>query len=67
MKMNSTDELRQKDENTLKDELLVLLREQFNLRMQKSDGSVVKPHLFKQLRQSIARIRTILNEKSKLA
>ena len=31
--------------SSLKDELIALLREQFNLRMQKGGGNPVKPHL----------------------
>lgn len=58
-------ELREKSADELKQEKLDLLREQFNLRMQKSTGQLAKPHLFKQVRRNIARINTILGEKQK--
>ena len=48
------------DLNTLK---LELLREQFNLRMQKGTGQLTKNHLFKIVRRNLARIETILNQK----
>lgn len=57
-------ELRQKTIAELKEERLALLREQFNLRMQKATGQLSKPHQFKQVRRSIARINTILAEKA---
>jgi large subunit ribosomal protein L29 len=43
--------------------LLALLKEQFNLRIQKGSGQAAKSHLFKKVRLGIARIKTILNEK----
>lgn len=48
--------------SSLKDELLSLLREQFNLRMQKGSGAAVKPHLFKQVRRQIARVKTRMHQ-----
>lgn len=57
-------ELRQKGVNELKQERLALLREQFNLRMQRATGQLSKPHRFKQVRRDIARINTVLAEKS---
>jgi len=56
-------ELRSKTTDELKTELLALLREQFNLRVQKGMGQPPKPHLFKRVRLDIARIKTILKEK----
>ncbi len=55
-------EFRQKNVDELKQELLGLLREQFNLRMQKATGQLGKPHLFRQVRRNIARLKTVLNE-----
>ncbi|MFZ5594541.1 MAG: 50S ribosomal protein L29 [Pseudomonadota bacterium] len=57
-------DLRQKNVAELKQELLGSLREQFNLRMQKGSGQLSKPHQVKAVRRSIARIKTILNEKA---
>ena len=56
-------ELRNKSVEELAKELLSLLREQFNLRIQKSTGQGLKSHLFKQVRLNIARVKTILREK----
>lgn len=51
------------------DELSQLLREQeeelFNLRSAKNTGQLDKPHKFKKVRKTIARIKTIFNERSK--
>lgn len=58
-----TSELRQKSVDELKKEMLGLLKEQFNLRMQRGAGSVAKPHLFMRVRRDIARVKTILCEK----
>jgi len=57
-------ELRQKNVEELNKELHELLREQFNLRMQKGTGQLTRPHQVKTVRRSIARIKTVLNEKS---
>ena len=46
-------------------ELLVDLREQFNLRMQKGSGQLGSPGRFRVVRREIARIKTVLNEKTK--
>jgi large subunit ribosomal protein L29 len=58
-------ELRQKGAGELQEELLSLLREQFNLRVQRATGQLAKPHLFKQVRRNIARVRLVLDEKRK--
>jgi large subunit ribosomal protein L29 len=57
-------ELREKSVDELSQELNGLLREQFNLRMQKGVGQVAKPDQFKKVRRSIARVNTVLNEKA---
>jgi large subunit ribosomal protein L29 len=56
-------ELRNKSVEELKEEMLALLKEQFNLRMQKGAGQPPKPDLFRKVRHDIARIKTILKEK----
>lgn len=61
--MNAS-ELRAKSADELKQELLALLREQFNLRMQRATGQLAKPHLFGQVRRNIARVKTVLGEKA---
>ena len=57
------EELRGKAVNDLREELEGLLKEQFNLRMQKGTGQLGKPHELSRVRRDIARIRTVLNEK----
>lgn len=57
-------ELRAKSEKELRDELLALRREQFNLRMQQGAGNMPKVHRFGAVRKDIARIKTVLNEKN---
>jgi len=60
---SSAKELREKDEAGLKEEILNIRKEQFNLRMQQGAGEMAKPHLFKNARRDIARVKTILAEK----
>lgn len=57
-------ELRNKSATELRDELQSLLREQFNLRMQKGTGQLARPHQFKRIRKDIARVKTIMNEQA---
>ena len=57
-------EIRQKGVEELNEELLGLLREQFNLRMQKGTGQLSQPHRVQTVRRDIARIKTILKEKA---
>ncbi|HEY5700504.1 MAG TPA: 50S ribosomal protein L29 [Gammaproteobacteria bacterium] len=60
--MNAHD-LRARNERELRDELSELLREQFNLRMQRGIGQLATPHDLRRVRRDIARVRTVLNEK----
>jgi len=60
--MNAQD-MREKNETELRDELSGLLREQFNLRMQRGIGQLPTPHDLRRVRRDIARIKTVLNEK----
>lgn len=55
-------ELKTKSATELQDELLALLRQQFNLRMQKATGQLTATHQLKVVRRDIARLKTILNE-----
>ena len=57
-------ELREKSVEELNTELLNLLREQFNLRMQDASGQLQQSHLLKQVRRDVARVKTLLNEKA---
>lgn len=58
-------ELRTRKPGELQEQLVELLREQFNLRMQKGSGQLGNPSRFKAVRREIARIKTVLNEKAK--
>lgn len=60
--MNAS-ELRQKSAEELKQELLKVMREQFNLRMGKATGQLSKTHTLGVNRKDIARIKTVLAEK----
>ena len=62
--MKSSD-LRAMSVAELEKELFELLREQFNLRMQKGSGQLTRVHLLKNVRLNIARVKTILTEKAK--
>lgn len=62
--MNAS-ELREKSADELRMELDGLLREQFNLRMQKGTGQLSRPDQVKKVRRDIARIKTVLNEKAR--
>ncbi|RUO20046.1 50S ribosomal protein L29 [Aliidiomarina iranensis] len=57
-------ELKAKSVEELNQELLGLLREQFNLRMQAATGQMNQTHLLRQVRKDIARVKTVLNEKA---
>lgn len=59
----SINELRNKSMDALRKELLDLMKEQFSLRMQKGMSEIPRPHLYKQVRRNIARVKTILKEK----
>ena len=48
----------------LKTELLALLREQFNLRIQSSINQRQQTHTLRAVRRDIARLKTILTERA---
>ncbi len=62
--MKATD-LRAKSNEELGDELLALRREAFNLRMQQGTGQLARPSQVRVVRKDIARIKTILKERTK--
>ncbi len=57
-------ELRGKTAQELNEQLLGLLRDQFNLRMQKATGQLGQSHLLKQVKRDIARVKTVLNQQA---
>jgi large subunit ribosomal protein L29 len=60
-----SDDLRHKSEDQLKDELIGLRKEAFNLRFQRATGQLENTARVGQVRRGIARIKTILTEKRK--
>ncbi|CAL4323913.1 50S ribosomal protein L29 [Buchnera aphidicola (Sipha maydis)] len=62
MKVN---ELRKKKYEDLNLELISLLREKFNLKMQLSNKKLQNTHLLKENRKKIAILKTILSEQEK--
>ncbi len=58
-------ELRQKGAGELREELLKLRREQFNLRMAQATGQAVKTDQAGKVRRNIARVKTVLGEQSR--
>ncbi len=57
-------ELREKTAQQLNEQLLGLLRDQFNLRMQKATGQLGQSHLLSQVKRDIARVKTALNQQA---
>ncbi|MFT0213662.1 50S ribosomal protein L29 [Pseudomonas sp. F1_0610] len=57
-------ELREKSVEQLNEQLLDLLRDQFNLRMQKATGQLSQTHLLLQVKRDIARVKTVLKQKA---
>ena len=60
-------ELREKSVAELNQQILELLREQFNLRMQRAHEQLNRHTQLRSVRRDIARVQTILNEKKRLA
>jgi large subunit ribosomal protein L29 len=56
-------ELKEKSAGELQQEIDTLVKDQFNLRMQKSTGQLGQTHLLRQTKKDIARVKTVLNEK----
>ncbi len=61
--MKDTNELRKLTIDELETELLSLRKDQFNLRMKKANGTLDKSHHIKQVRRSIAKVKTLMTEK----
>ncbi|CAD5108878.1 50S ribosomal protein L29 [Zestomonas carbonaria] len=57
-------ELRGKSAQELNEQLLGLLRDQFNLRMQKATGQLGQSHLLSQVKRDIARVKTVLTQQA---
>ncbi len=57
-------EVRDMTTDELKDKLIQLKKEQFNLRFQKASGQLEKTARIGEVRRDIARVKTILGEKN---
>ena len=62
--MTKTKDLINLSEEELIAKETALRRELFELNQQRYSGRVEKPHLFRQIRKDIARIQTVLTDKS---
>ncbi|HEU5338287.1 MAG TPA: 50S ribosomal protein L29 [Sulfuricaulis sp.] len=57
-------DFREMDAAARQKEITDMLREQFNLRMQKATGQLANTANLTKVRRNIARLRTVMNEKS---
>lgn len=58
-------EVRAKSEDELKESLIDLKKEQFNLRFQRATGQVENTARIRDVRRSIARVKTVLGQRAK--
>ena len=65
--MSVAKELRAKEPSELRESLLQLKKEQFNLRFQKATGQLEGTARVREVRREIARIKTVLREKQAVA
>ncbi len=65
--MASAEDLRQKSDDELNDELRNLKREQLNLRFRRASGQLEATSRVREVRRDIARINTIMNERRQAA
>ncbi len=63
----NADELRQKTPDQLRDQLVALKKEAFNLRFQKATNQLENTARMRQVRRDAARVKTVLNEKAREA
>ena len=62
--MAAIDDLKVKTDDQLQEQLTELKREQFNLRFQSATNQLEKPARVRVVRRSIARIRTLQNQRA---
>ena len=63
--MAAIDQLKQQSDDQLQQQLGELKREQFNLRFQSATNQLEKPSRVKEVRRTIARIKTLQNERAR--
>ena len=62
--MAQIDDLKSRTDDQLVEQLAELKREQFNLRFQAATNQIEKPSRVREVRRTIARIRTLQNERA---
>jgi large subunit ribosomal protein L29 len=67
MMAQKTEDLRQKSDDQLSEELTNLKREQFNLRFQAATNQLEAPARIREVRRTIAKIKTLQNERTRSA
>ena len=65
--MSKIEDLRTKSDDQLTEELTELKREQFNLRFQAATNQLEKPARIREVRRSIATIKTLQGERTRAA
>ena len=65
--MAKTEDLRQKSDDQLAEELTTLKREQFTLRFQAATNQLEAPARIREVRRTIAKIKTLQSERSRSA
>ena len=63
--MAATDDLKVKTDDQLQQQLGELKREQFNLRFQSATNQLEKPSRVREVRRTIARIKTLQTQRAK--
>ena len=63
--MATNDDLKVKTDDQLATQLAELKREQFNLRFQAATNQLEKPSRVREVRRTIARIKTLQNQRAK--
>ena len=59
------EDIRKKSDKELQQQIETLRKEQFNLRMQHAAGQMPRGHQINDVRKSIARVKTVLDERVK--
>jgi len=63
--MAQIDDLKARSDDQLGEQLAELKREQFNLRFQSATNQLEKPSRIREVRRTIARIKTLQNERAR--
>ena len=65
--MAAIDDLKVQSDDQLQQQLVELKREQFNLRFQSATNQLEKPSRVREVRRTIARIKTLQNQRARAA